>query len=107
MACALEGGITYWCDSVEVVGSYLGEYASEQISRGGTLKLYDCEGRTTYELTKEKLIEGLKLWTKDRSFYNCLYCNGDGCLELDLCNADADVCDSIVQYAIFGELVYC
>ena len=36
MSIALEGGITYWCSYVEVVGGeYLGEYASDQISRGG------------------------------------------------------------------------
>lgn len=29
--------ITYWCREAEVVGKYLGEYASDQISRGGSL----------------------------------------------------------------------
>ena len=44
---ALEGGINYWCRKAEVVGDYLGEYASEQIGRGGMLKLYDSEGDKT------------------------------------------------------------
>ena len=35
MVCALEGGISYWCCEAEVIGEYLGEYASDQISRGG------------------------------------------------------------------------
>ncbi len=35
MCTALEGGITYWCDEAKVVGDYLGEYAHEQIARGG------------------------------------------------------------------------
>ena len=43
MATALDGGITYWCNKAEVIGGYLGEYASDQISRGGKLKLYDYE----------------------------------------------------------------
>ena len=34
---ALEGGICYWCRRAEVKGKYLGEFASEQISRGGVL----------------------------------------------------------------------
>ena len=34
LCTAFEGGITYWCDSVRVVGNYLGKYASDQISRG-------------------------------------------------------------------------
>ncbi len=53
MATALEGGITYWCDDAEVVGDYLGEYASEQISRGGTLNA------TIRLLLKSKLTMGL------------------------------------------------
>lgn len=32
MCCALEGGITYWCDCAKVVGEYLGKYGHEQIS---------------------------------------------------------------------------
>lgn len=54
VATALEGGINYWCRKAEVVGDYLGEYASEQISRGGTLKLYDSEEDEVYELTRDK-----------------------------------------------------
>ena len=41
MSMALEGGITYWCGQAKVKGKYLGNYGSEQISRGGTLYLYD------------------------------------------------------------------
>lgn len=61
VATALEGGINYWCRKAEVVGDYLGEYASEQISRGGTLKLYDSEEDEVYELTRDKLLDGMRL----------------------------------------------
>ena len=40
MCGALEGGINYWCNEVKVVGDYLGEYGSEQIARGGKLRLH-------------------------------------------------------------------
>lgn len=43
MVTALEGGINYWCRKAKVVGEYLGECASDQISRGGSLILYDAE----------------------------------------------------------------
>ena len=39
MVTALEGGINYWCRRAKVVGEYLGEAASDQISRGGSLIL--------------------------------------------------------------------
>ena len=59
MCTALEGGINYWCCKAEVVGEYLGEYASEQISRGGELKLYDAEEDEVYTLTLDKLLKGI------------------------------------------------
>ena len=62
MAGALEGGINYWCGKAEVAGDYLGEYASEQISRGGQLLLHDFEEDKTYTLDKEKFLKGLKMY---------------------------------------------
>lgn len=100
MATALEGGITYWCDDTEVVGAYLGEYASEQISRGGTLKLHDSEEDETYELTLEKFLSGLAKVVGERGL-DVLY---EG--KIDPSNIDAEDADAIIQYAIFGEVVY-
>lgn len=105
MCGALEGGITYWCNRAEVVGEYLGEYGSEQISRGGILKLHDMEAEKIYELTKEKFLKGVELWAKNPVGCNCME-QIDGKIRLDTCNADAIVCDAIIQYAIFGEVIY-
>lgn len=57
MCGALEGGITYWCDEAKVVGDYLGEYGSEQIARGGKLRLhlpepFDKDETEYYELDR-------------------------------------------------------
>ena len=102
MVCALEGGITYWCFKAEVVGEYLGEYASEQISRGGALKLYDIEGGEKYWLDLEKFLKGFALWIEDGGDqYGAVQGS-----EVDCCNIDAGCADAIIQYAIFGELVY-
>lgn len=105
MCGALEGGITYWCRRAEVVGEYLGEYASEQISRGGVLKLHDREAEKIYELTKEKFLKGVALWAKNPVGCNCME-QIDGKIRLDACNVDAVVCDAIIQYAVFGEVIY-
>lgn len=105
MCGALEGGINYWCCKAEVVGEYLGEYGSEQIARGGTLKLYDREEDKVYELDKEKFLKGVELWVKEPVGCNCLE-HIDGKLRIDTGNADAIVCDAIIQYAIFGDVIY-
>lgn len=66
MVGALEGGITYWCSEASPEGGeYLGEYASEQISRGGTLLLYDFEEEAYRKLDLEKFLNGFKLWVEN------------------------------------------
>lgn len=99
MSMALEGGITYWCGQAKVKGKYLGDYGSEQISRGGTLYLYDNEDDSEYELTPEKFTAGLSLFLQENSSF---IVNG----ELDVCQMDAADADTIIQYALFREIVY-
>lgn len=100
MSTALDGGISYWCDCAEVVGDYLGEYASDQISRGGTLRLHDSDEDKWYELNLEKFIAGLTKIAEERGL-DILY---EG--KIDAGEIDAEDADAIIQYAIFGEVVY-
>ena len=104
VAIALEGGITYWCIEAEVVGGeYYGEYASDQISRGGTLRLYDAEDEEgPWDLDLEKLLNGLKLYIEQEEDSGSIY-DGAG---LDVFQIDACIADCIIQYAIFGEVVF-
>lgn len=101
MVSVLEGGINYWCRKAEVVGGkYLGEYASDQISRGGSLMLYDIESSDKWELTLEKFLAGLKMYVEN---------GGAGCVwdeAIDTGEIDGYAADNIVQYALFGELVF-
>lgn len=104
MCSAFEGGITYWCGRVEVVGDYLGEYASEQISRNGELILWDFENDDeSYRLDKEMLLKGIELAITNRDYEEYeWYENG----VLNCAQVDADVADCIVQYALFGEIMF-
>ena len=103
MVTALEGGIDYWCRKAEVVGEYLGEYASDQISRGGSLILYDAESSDYWELDLEKLLYGIQKAIEDNWFDDYdWYVDG----ELDCCQIDAEVADTIVQLALFDDIVF-
>lgn len=101
MSAALDGGITYWCRRAEVVGEYLGEYASEQISRGGTLKLYDIEDSTVSELTLDKFLNGLRLWIENERAFELTDAG-----RLDVGQIDALAADAIIQYALFDDVVF-
>lgn len=104
MVTALEGGINYWCRKAEVKGDYLGEYASDQISRGGELVLHDAEENESYTLSKEKFMEGLKKYIAAGNT-ECIDREND-ILSIDPGNIDAEAADCIIQYALFGDVVY-
>ena len=109
MASALEGGINYWCGEAEVIGERLGEegWAHEQIARGGTLRLHDVESDDCFDLYKENFLTGLKKYLEHEGLKQGLvydeYKEGP---ELDCSMIDAVAADLIIQYALFGEVVY-
>lgn len=102
MCAALEGGITYWCWKAEVVGEYLGEYASDQISRGGMLKLYDSEQDEKYWLNRDKFLKGVKLWIEGGYDEWGAVQNG----KIDCSVIDAIAADQIVQLALFDDVIF-
>lgn len=103
MVSALEGGINYWCWKAEVVGEYLGDYASEQISRGGSLKLYDMESGEKLWLNREKFLNGFKLWFESNGDrYSVIDGN-----EVDTSRIDGVTADEIIQFAVFDDVIYC
>ena len=107
---ALEGGINYWACSAEVPADCrVADWGHEQIARGGKLLIhvdepfdeYDTE---VYELNLENFLNGFKIWMNRGGFCSEILenCSGD----LDVSCIDADDADSIIQYALFGELVF-
>ena len=99
MVCALEGGINDWCDKVEVKQQPIEdwEFASEVISlTNGILELTDLDGKK-HELTQDKFAKGI---VKAMEWGG--YSNFDDLME----NHDAELVDVLIQYALFGEIVY-
>lgn len=100
MSTALEGGITHWCDEAGVVGPYLGDYASEQISRGGTLMLHDAGEDKAHPFAIEEFLHGVRLYLEQ----GCHVAVEDN--TIDVCDVDANDADCIVQLGLFGEVLY-
>lgn len=102
VACALEGGIWYWCNLVTVHNvpkefeeKY--EYASDVISFGGELELTEDEDGAKHILTLEKFMKGVKMTCIDRRITS-------GEILMDI--HDAEVVDCIIQFALFDEIIY-
>lgn len=100
---ALEGGIGYWAcldntgDEFENApkDEAVSETAARIILNNGTLVFEDADdydSQARYELTLEKLLNGIEKYANENGF------------DMDL--LDADMADAIVQYAIFCEIVY-
>ena len=110
MCTALESAISYWCENVVMVDKCLGKYASNQISKGGKLILrliepFDSDNTECYELDLERFKNGVKQWAQSPVGSNCLR-QIDGKLRLDTDYTDEIVCDAIIQYSLFGEIVF-
>lgn len=105
MVGALEGGINYWCSEAEVIEEKrVADWGHEQIARGGVLVIHDIEDPSeTWELDLEKFLNGFKLWFENGGDeYGAVQKDGT----VDCCQIDAACADEIVQYALFGELVF-
>lgn len=104
MVAALEGGINYWCGRVTLKEGSLTpeqkekmEYISDAISLGGVLIIEDVETDETWELTKDKFLTGVEKTIEWGEFKN---------VEEMFDNHDAETADVLLQYAIFGEIVF-
>lgn len=110
VCAALEGGINYWCDEAKVEGEYLGEYASDQISRGGRLILHlmepEDDDKDTVILDRDNLLAGIRKYVECPSSPYDILLEGNEGWELNTCQVDGMVADQIVQYAVFGKQVY-
>lgn len=102
MCAALEGGITGWCRAAKPVGKMLGEYGHEQIARGGSLMLYDAESSDKWELTLDKFLRGLALAIESGAPVTIDAESG----YIDTSDVDAECADMIIQFALFGDLVF-
>jgi hypothetical protein len=109
MSAALEGGINYWCCEAYPYGYNDGkqwpegiDYTSQCLSRGYDIALVDAEENdengvpVQYMLTLSALIRGIQMFCD-------IHEEGKNMIHPDY---DASAADCIVQYALFGKLVY-
>ena len=91
-----------WVTSIDVVGKYKGEYASEQISRGGKLKVNLTDdmhetvgGDKVHVLSKPILLEGLRCFVRE---YPVCITQG----RVWVSALDSHDMSTLLQYALFG-----
>lgn len=101
----VQSSITYWADKAEPRCGIEFNFASDVISKGGSILIHDNEEDATYELTKAKLLQGIRMYAeqpKSSDIFEVI----DHELHIDCGMVDAEVADAIIQYALFGEIIY-
>lgn len=101
--CCESGGFDYWCNlkfkDEDYKANRLEDDCYEDVlakilENGKSLIVNDFEEEETYELTLEKLLNGIELNYKNRPF------------DCDIEDGDATTADCILQYSIFGDVIY-
>ena len=107
---ALEGGIGYWAGLDNRPQRFAEAPEDEPVSEttakilleGGKVTFYDVEDPSErWDLDEEKLVKGIRMFLETDE--------GSACIEdgkLDPCYVDSSAADTIIQYALFDELVY-
>jgi hypothetical protein len=102
MVSAIEGGIGYWACLVNNTPEWAdkpkniasSQWATKLLLEGNKVLFEDEEDGKKLTLTLDKLIKGFEKNFKERPWDN------------DLEKGDANTSDCIVQYSLFGEVVY-
>jgi hypothetical protein len=123
---AIEGGINYWCskgrlhtEAEDDEGTHhldtvvterhpdevYNEFLARNVALGGTFTLYEydevVDSEKPHTLSLQNLLHGFVRFIEEGRARGTL--DDDGTMDFDLDAGDADV---IIQYALFGELVY-
>lgn len=115
---AIEGGINYWCPEASLIEPYAiekdtnevwNEFFARNIVLGGSARVIeDCgesDDPVEHILTADKLLDGFQKWLAfigDKGHTPPCWTDG-GDIDWDI---DASDADNIIQFALFGELVY-
>ena len=96
LAGAFEGGSNYWLDAVSVVDDdyKTAKYASDVVGLGGELilKTFDNDKK---RLTKNMMVKGIQQYVDEGGKHFPFTKSADACTY-----------DTILQYALFDEIVY-
>lgn len=109
LTTALEGGINYWCAHASPEKKVEGmKFASDCLKYGIDMWLWQYpEDDDAVKLTAEGLMTAIKWYLTSRNDTTITYLNPrTGEVELDCAQIDAELADILVQYAVFGEIVY-
>lgn len=101
LTTAFEGGIGYWCKKVETMSGST-DYAEiiSAVVKGSAVRFYEIDSDNSWLLGKASLRKGLSKYFQEFNS-NCIYSG-----TIDTGEIDSDDADTIIQLALFNEIVF-
>lgn len=114
MVTAIEGGIGYWACLDNSSETYVNadacksdaEVAADILLAGGNVTFLDDDDRNTFwTLNLSMLLSGIRDFLATPYGHECIRFEGSR-VSIDFGMVDADRADQIIQYAMFGNLIF-
>ena len=113
LVTALEGGSNYWIGYININHPRGAKprdiptsmWAAQAINEGKSVDFH-LEGDEKETLTKGALVNGVSIWATNHPTNMTIVDDGNGHMTIDTANIDASDADAILQYALFGKVVY-
>jgi len=116
MVTALEGGINYWAEKQTLKNNdYKGaDYASHAVSKGAEMRVHlreDCLFEESHQVKSDSTSHNNKAYKKIYKLDKELLLQGcqkyvDRGKKFDTSYMDADDADLILQYSLFGDIIF-
>ena len=110
----LEGGSNYWVDTIDIdhpdgkkpKGVPVSTWAADALNKGGNVTIYPIEEEDgVVTINRENLVAGVKqLIDEHPNWIAVTYDHKKN--HIDFGSMDADDADAILQYAVFGDLIF-
>lgn len=97
---AIEGGCNYWCESMLTAEDMSTQKA---LMAGLDVDVRAWDDDESYHLNKMRMVDGIVSFCQLRDISPLAFTKADW---YDIVDLDADVADLIVQFAVFGEVIY-
>lgn len=104
IAMVLEGEI-YWCNYAATYGESMSDSIIGHFVNGGWVILFDAEDGADYRLSREMLLDGIKLYIQNPKANDFLEIV-DHRLVINTDQIDVEVVDAIIQYALFDQIIF-
>lgn len=101
---ALNSSLIHWCTEFSTSGKVSRE-PHKELTHGGVITFTDSKTGDWLEFTKEDFISGFRLYLAKPTGANILEFI-DHELRVNLNAVDSKVADTIIQYALFGKILY-